>query len=602
MALENGLKIVYLCRTHTQNFRALRELKKITQFLSKNKFDKQVNGISIKGRHEMCLNKILLQLKLSPRDSISVCRDLRKNKNCKYFSKLIKDLGKTEDVSIIAKKLLIQPCDADEIISFAEEAGYCPYFLSKYLLEKVGIVICSYHWLFNPDIKDVFLKFLDTDLFNCILINDECHNLLSMATEVNSERITPFILKLALKDLELYNSDRNMINLIRILIAHLENKQTNLNVEECELNPEILIKNLYEKIGLKDLNSFKILIKDLKEFSSYVAEIKSSQGLAQRDSIGSIAKYWLKWLEVLDSERYFFCYNINTTREGKKNISMEIVALDPREITVPVFKNAFSTLSLSGTVNSYVYSNLMGLNETGKTSKVIVSPSPFPKNNIKALIIENVNTKRGNRNAQTYKKMVNKIEEVIYSTPGNIGIFCASYNVLKGLLEQDIEQKVQKYKKKLYIEDSKISAAENAKMIEDFKGEGKNNGGILLGVAGGRNSEGEDYPAEYMNSVVVAGFPYHVPSPRVNAKIKYYDKVFHNRGWEFAYLYPAIERANQAAGRPIRRLDDKGAIIFLDNRFKDKMKWISSWLRDEIEIVPDKKGAIIQQLYPFWNE
>ena len=550
----------------------------------------------------MCLNKTLLQLKLSPRDSISVCRDLRKNKNCKYFSKLMRDLGKAEDISKIAKKLLIEPCDADEIISFAVRAGYCPYFLSKLLLEKVGIVICSYHWLFNPDIKEVFLKFINTDLFNCILINDECHNILSMATEVNSKRITPFILKLALKDLELYNSDRNMINLVRILIAHLENKQKNLNIEERELNPEILVKNLYEKIGLKDLNSFKILIKELKEFSSYVAEIKSSQGLVQRDYIGSIAKYWLKWLEVLDNERFFFCYNLRTTREGNKNISMEIVALDPREITVPVFKKAFSTLSLSGTVNPYVYTNLMGLNETGKATKVIVSPSPFPKKNIKALIIENVNTKKENRNAQTYKKMVYKIEEVIYCTPGNVGIFCASYNVLKALLKQDIEQIVQKYNKILFVEDSNISAAENAVMIEKFKNEGKNNGAVLLGVCGGRNSEGEDYPAEFMNSVVIAGFPYHIPTPRVNAKIKYYDNVFNKKGWIFGYLYPAIERANQAAGRPIRLIKDKGAIIFLDNRFKDKIKWISSWLRDEIEVIPDKKGAITQQLFPFWNE
>ncbi|MHA1932057.1 MAG: helicase C-terminal domain-containing protein, partial [Promethearchaeota archaeon] len=68
-----------------------------------------------------------------------------------------------------------------------------------------------------------------------------------------------------------------------------------------------------------------------------------------------------------------------------------------------------------------------------------------------------------------------------------------------------------------------------------------------------------------------------------------------------AYLYPAIQRANQASGRPIRKITDKGAIIFLDSRFKAKNKWISEWIRDELEIIPDKPNALIQTLNSFWK-
>ena len=104
-----------------------------------------------------------------------------------------------------------------------------------------------------------------------------------------------------------------------------------------------------------------------------------------------------------------------------------------------------------------------------------------------------------------------------------------------------------------------------------------------------------------MNAVIIAGFPYHLPTPRVKAKIEYYDKVFDKQGWNFAYLYPAIQRANQASGRPIRKAEDKGAIIFMDRRFKNNYMWISNWVKKEIEVVPDKKNSIIQHLYPFWN-
>ena len=189
------------------------------------------------------------------------------------------------------------------------------------------------------------------------------------------------------------------------------------------------------------------------------------------------------------------------------------------------------------------------------------------------------------------------------STPANLAIFCASYKIVKGLISAGIKSLVNKSKKQLFIEDPRLSASENALMVNNFKSMALNEdmGGVLLGVCGGRNSEGEDYPGAFMNAVIIAGFPYHMPTPRVEAKIKYYDKVFNKQGWNFAYLYPAVQRANQASGRPIRKINDKGAIIFLDSRFITKSKWISEWIRTELKIIPDKSNAIFQELSPFWN-
>ncbi|MHA1933098.1 MAG: helicase C-terminal domain-containing protein [Promethearchaeota archaeon] len=200
-----------------------------------------------------------------------------------------------------------------------------------------------------------------------------------------------------------------------------------------------------------------------------------------------------------------------------------------------------------------------------------------------------------------FEKMINKINEVLACTPANVGVFCASYKILKGLLSNGIETIVERNNKSFFKETPGSTASENTTMVDQFKTMASIGGAVLLGVCGGRNSEGEDYPGNHMNSVVIAGIPYHLPTPRVNAKIKYYDKVFRRQGWNFAYLYPAIQRANQASGRPIRKITDKGAIIFLDSRFKAKNQWISGWIRDELEIIPDKPNALIQTLNPFWN-
>jgi DNA excision repair protein ERCC-2 len=246
----------------------------------------------------------------------------------------------------------------------------------------------------------------------------------------------------------------------------------------------------------------------------------------------------------------------------------------------------------------------MGLNSSGKGYKGIIAKSPFEKKNIKAIITEGVDTRRENRTPKMFKKMNEKIHEVIKCTPANVGIFCASYKILRGLFENGIEKIVKDNNKKLFIEEPGLSASENALLVNDFKSMAvpPNKGGVLLGVCGGRNSEGEDYPGDYMNSVIVAGFPYHLQTPRVKAKIDYYDKVFHKEGWNFAYLYPAAQRANQASGRPIRRAIDRGCLVFMDRRFKEQYNWISDWVKKQLEIIPDQKNAIIQNLYPFWND
>ncbi|KKL12396.1 hypothetical protein LCGC14_2536160, partial [marine sediment metagenome] len=87
---------------------------------------------------------------------------------------------------------------------------------------------------------------------------------------------------------------------------------------------------------------------------------------------------------------------------------------------------------------------------------------------------------------------------------------------------------------------------------------------------------------------------------RNQAKINYYNKAFNGQGWVFAYLYPAMQRANQASGRPIRKESDKGAIVFMDSRFIDKKGWISEWLRNELQVCPDRKNVISKAFKRFW--
>jgi DNA excision repair protein ERCC-2 len=106
-----------------------------------------------------------------------------------------------------------------------------------------------------------------------------------------------------------------------------------------------------------------------------------------------------------------------------------------------------------------------------------------------------------------------------------------------------------------------------------------------------------------MNSVVVVGVPYAEPTPRVKAQIKYYENRFPGKGREYGYILPALKKASQAAGRPIRTLEDRGAIIFLDYRFATSycQRFLPNWIRRNMKTLPDEDGSIAKELMLFFG-
>ena len=53
---------------------------------------------------------------------------------------------------------------------------------------------------------------------------------------------------------------------------------------------------------------------------------------------------------------------------------------------------------------------------------------------------------------------------------------------------------------------------------------------------------------------------------KTKALIDYYDRIL-GEGWNYGYIYPAMNKIIQACGRVIRSEKDKGIIALLDERF-----------------------------------
>jgi DNA excision repair protein ERCC-2 len=227
-------------------------------------------------------------------------------------------------------------------------------------------------------------------------------------------------------------------------------------------------------------------------------------------------------------------------------------------------------------------------------------PSPFPEEHILSLACCGVTTAMEQRTPSMYRKMCSRIAEVVQNTPANTGVFTASYEVLQRLLDNGIQDEMEK---PLFNEHRGMKSKENERLVRKFKSYAKRGGAVLLGVQGGRSSEGADYPGDEMNSVVVVGVPYAEPTPKVKAQIQYYERRFPDHGREYGYVVPALKRAAQAAGRPIRALEDRGAIIFLDHRFATPycQHYLPTWIKRGLKTLPDEDHAITNELKKFYD-
>ncbi len=564
---EQGLAILYAARTYKELDRVVEELEAINK-------REPVSGLSLRGRSEMCINDAVIRFSSDPRTVMELCSDLTKNGKCAFYENM-------EDRALVRGLMgdfLRTPTGASTLISESKKLDICPYEMAKLLLPHVEVVALNYAYLFNRSIRDNFIKKLSRSLSQYVLILDEAHNLPEIANEFESDHLSISTINASIDESEKYGKP----NVKRFSDAVLELSEDLENGEHVLDLKKVIIDALRIARVDEDPSYF---LEEIHAFGEAIKSLQLSKGKVPRSYIHRLAEFFIKGMET--SGRNDFVHIL--TKEEDSPLRLDILALDPRSSTSDVIKSVAATISMSGTLEDMeAYRAVMGLPENAIK---ITLPSPFAEEQILVLSCKGVSTLYEKRTIDIYKKMVSRISEVIRSTPGNTGVFCSSYEVMDGLLESGLSSLITK---PLFIEKQKARSVEQDRMLEEFKQMSKQGGAVLLGVMGGRFSEGEDYPGDEMNSVVIVGVPYPKPSAKVNAQIKYYESIFPNKGKEYGYIIPAMRRASQAAGRPFRNLEDRGVIVFLDYRFSTKYlkRLLPVWISSRLRTIEDSDGAL----------
>ncbi|MHA1380243.1 MAG: helicase C-terminal domain-containing protein [Candidatus Helarchaeota archaeon] len=587
---KEGRILIYCTRTHSQMERVLEEISQIRKVKRW-----KISGIGLQGRTEMCINSQVLHSATNSSDAMNLCSTLRKNKDCPLFNKL-------ENTPEIVRKLQGYAISAPQIINLGHKHKICPYFLARALIKHAHIVVTTYNYIINPAIRSIFLKEIGVSLSNCIILFDECHNLHELVMQIASNYVSKITLKRAIAEFNNYMLKNEAVEqFLDMFHDILEQKgqyyQLHNSEEEFPVGKKE-IKRLLSNYGKNGLEMAEIIIglgKNIK-----LKRLKA--GVASRSSLYKFGEFLLSLIQTIDDRKFLHVYSYSQIK-NKIRVKYNIKCLDARPLLNELSESR-ALICLSGTLEPIdAFLDLCGFSRFETTHKIL--PTPFSPKQLCIITVQGVDTKYYNRTPENFRNFKEKCVEIIKATPGNIGIFCASYGILEGLLRAGFYGDMDYLKRKLFIEQKENSSYENEELIQKFKSIGREGGqAVLLGVCGGRNSEGVDFPGPEMNSVIIIGLPLAKPSYSLDALQKYYQEQFGgDKGKDYGYYLPALRKSNQAAGRPVRRLIDKGAIIFLDERysFPYYKRYLSNWIRNLMITVLNKKGVLQDLIRKFFN-
>jgi len=190
--------------------------------------------------------------------------------------------------------------------------------------------------------------------------------------------------------------------------------------------------------------------------------------------------------------------------------------------------------------------------------------SPFMAEQMSVSIASHIDTRYRQR-SKSLPDLVDLLTHWILGEAGNCIVYFPSYQYLEDCVEALEAQALMQWGKTIWRQSSRQTEAQRSGLLELL---GERNDVLAFCILGGVFGEGIDLPGEQLTAVVVVG----VGLPqfnRDNQQLCEYHDASHKQGFRYAYLYPGMQKVDQALGRVIRRSSDKGRALLVDTRYLD---------------------------------
>jgi DNA excision repair protein ERCC-2 len=499
---RRGKKLLYLTRTNSQQRQVMHELRKIGD-------GRRYFGIALQGRRNMCpLAKADAELvDGNPEELSKVCgerkaRVMRGDEGaCKYFASTM-----SHDMQEVTRHLRKELPTAEEFVDYCRDRTLCPYEATKMHVPAADVVAAPYIMFFDGFIRHTLLDWMGCALSDIALVVDEAHNLPSYARELRSARLSEITLRLAEGEIDEFG------------------------------DPEVA-EGVYSQLA---------------NYGEMVRDARKTADRLPRSYVHRTAGFLTAWHSLEEGEYVKLVVKSETS-------AFEAYCLDASIACKPVME-CHSSVHMSGTLRPLDdYALSVGL--PGDAVKAEVE-SPFPAENRRMVFVDDVTTRYEDleREPAMVGRIASHITSILSTCRRNTIVFYPSYSTMERISDL-VDSTVGG--REVYREARAMEQGELMDVVQGFKSAGGN--AVMHAVAGGRVSEGVDFPGEEMELAIIAGIPYPKPTARQRA-LQYFCEVRFGDGWEHAVKAPTTRKLLQAVGRLIRSETDRGIAVLLDRR------------------------------------
>ncbi|MBE6133530.1 MAG: ATP-dependent DNA helicase [Erysipelotrichaceae bacterium] len=472
-------------------------------------------------------------LNITAKEKICLCKGKACNPDeCPYTKGYYSKIANVIKYSLIT----YHKFDYRTILNIAEEFVVCPFELELDLSNYIDVIICDYNYIFDP--ISYLKRYMDEERSHYLLLIDEAHNLVDRSRSMYSE---------SLKE-EDFNKVKKSLRKkpLKRLKANFAKLSKRFNTLKSEYKNEYNIIDEIDDMTYRILNRFLDIMNEINK-----AESKEITPELQ-DFFFNVSRF-LKIYDLANDAFLFYIENIND------KLTINISCLDASKFLKGIANSVKAVTYFSATLSPIDY-YVQTLGGERHLEPVLFLPSPFPKENLKIYICPKVSVKYKNRE-QTYQSVSDYLKTFIDGKVGNYLIYLPSYEYLDNL--KKVMNMPLNYD--CYYQSREMNELEKEEFLSHFV-DNPSKTTVGFAVLGGAFGEGIDLVSDRLIGVGIVG----IGMPRINFlsdNIKEYYSKNDLDGYNYAYVYPGMNKVMQAIGRVIRDEKDRGAVILIDERY-----------------------------------
>ncbi|MBP3582512.1 MAG: ATP-dependent DNA helicase [Clostridia bacterium] len=470
----------------------------------------------------------------------------------------------------------------------AAEYSVCPHELLLTYSELCDLVVLDINYLFDPT---AYLRRYFDEGGKYALLVDEAHNLSERVREAYSATLSAEELS-APSSVEILGplsptkkaaeaSARVFYEILYPLVKEelREDKNSRMvGATHTSQLPERLYTLIDELVSLAE--------GELRD----TVRAKDNEAEARAEYLRSYLAKLRQFAYVL--ARFDDAYEMFVFFEDGK-ISAKLFCLDTSPVIRERLSKGHSALLFSATLSPLdYYRAILG---GDRSDEILEVDSPFDPSQLSITVMDKISTRYSERE-DTLAAVCRAIAATVSARRGNYMIFSPSFAYSEALA-RIFSSKYPKIK--VLSQRRDMSAKEKREFLGEFEKEDKSYL-VAFCVMGGIYAEGIDLAGDSLIGAVIVGIGLPTLSYEREAIAAYYDEKY-EEGKQYAYVYPGINRVFQAAGRVIRREDDRGVIVLIDDRFDDPIyKKSLPKLYSGVKFIPSAK-ELRAELDEFWK-